>query len=116
MKHRRMSVGRVRLIHRAFIMNQGVGLNVLRYEKGWHPDAEAGKVVGDIVAVGHAGEGDAILWGRDVDWWKDVVGEATMLVEIDDDQSVIPVFALSDRIVNVLDQLLASRHVGSRMH
>lgn len=49
------------------------------------PNAQTGKVVGDMVVVGHASKGDAIFRLRNVHWWRDVVCEAAVLVKVDNE-------------------------------
>lgn len=48
------------------------------------PDTQAGKVVGDMVAVRCAGKGHVILGLRHIHRGSDVIGEATVLIEVDD--------------------------------
>jgi hypothetical protein len=90
------------------------------------------------VAVRQSGEVNPILGLRNVNWGWNVVGKSSMLVEVEDEQAVIgdqyfphakdpreiwlhdlrvfPVLRVSESIINVLDQLLASRHIASWVH
>lgn len=54
---------------------------------GYSPNTETGKVVGYIVAVRHAGEGDAVLGLGNIDRRGDVISKTTVLVEVEDDQT-----------------------------
>jgi hypothetical protein len=40
------------------------------------------------VAVRHSSEVDPISWDRNVYWWRNVIGESSMLVEVEDEQTV----------------------------
>jgi len=85
-------------------------------DEGWNTDTESGEVVRDIVGIRDTVEGHTVLWSWDADWWVDVVGETSVLVEVDDDQRVLPVLRLTDCVVQVLDHLRTSGHVGRRVH
>lgn len=54
---------------------------------GYSPNTETSKVVGHIVAVRHASEGDAILGLGNVDRRGNVVSKTTVLVKVEDDQT-----------------------------
>lgn len=102
---------------------------------GYLPNTKARKVVGDVVAVRGSIEFETILGGRDVGRRGNVVGETTVLVKVDDDQTVswsikmnsksvkdfnhlhvVPVRRVADSIIHVLNQLLTSRHVAGGVH
>ena len=77
-----MGVGAVGGVVGALVVDQGVLSDVGRDDEGWDADAETGEVVGHVVGVGDAVEGDSVLWCWDVDWWADVVGESSVLIEV----------------------------------
>lgn len=52
--------------------------------KGRDTDTQAGEVVGDVVAVRLAGEGDFVFGLWNANRRRHVVGETTVLVEVDD--------------------------------
>lgn len=86
------------------------------------------------MTVAQTAEGHTVLRSGNVDRRADVVGETTVLVKVDDDQSVdssqqriisrirckysrfIPVLGLSDSIIQMLDELLTSCHIRGRVH
>ena len=111
-----MRVSAVGLVHCPFIVNKGVGRDVLVYHECWNADSETCEIVGEVVTFTVATESYAVFGSWDIDGWFDVVGETAMFVKVDDEKCLIPVLTLADRIVDVLDQRFAGRHVGEWMH
>lgn len=86
-EERGVGVGAVVGVVGALVMDEGVGRDVLVDDESRDTHTQASVVVGDIVRIGETGEGDAVLWGWNVDWWRDVVCKATVLIEVDDLQN-----------------------------
>jgi hypothetical protein len=51
------------------------------------PDAQASEVVADLMTLGGASEGNVIFWLGHVQRGGDVVGEATVLVKVDNQEA-----------------------------
>ena len=81
-----MCVGRVLGVHGALVGNECIGCNPGGNSKRWDADAEASEVVGDVVTVGFAAEGDAVVRGRDAGWGWDMVSETAVFVKVDDQE------------------------------
>ena len=81
-----MGVGGVACVTRPGA-NEGVGGNPGRDDEGRDPDTETGEIISDIVPVRESREGNTIFRGGDIYWWHDVVGEAAVLVEVDDHET-----------------------------
>lgn len=101
------------------------------------PDAQASEVIADLVTLGCASEGNVILRLGHVQWGRDMIGEATVLVKIDnqeaeeyvlvsskldkssirrDDLRIAPVLGPTESIVQVLDHLLTRCHGTGWVH
>ena len=85
--------------------------------------------------VGESREGNTIFRGGDICWRRDVVGEAAVLVEVDDDETaqlqqlvakvtvrgssgslhVVPVLRLPDGIIEMFEHQFASSHITRRV-
>jgi len=78
------------------------------YNEGRNTNTQASEVVGYVLAVGEASEGDAVLRCRHIHWGRDMVCEASMFIEVDDEEDVVPVLAVSYAIVKMLDHHLPS--------
>jgi hypothetical protein len=52
------------------------------------PNTQTSKVVSHVVAVRHTSEVDTISWGRNVYWRRNVIGKSSMLVEVEDKQTI----------------------------
>ena len=48
------------------------------------PDTQAGKVVGDLMTIRCTGEGDFVFGLGHIHWGRDMIGEATVLIKVDD--------------------------------
>lgn len=116
MQHASVCVGAGVGIAGALVVDERVGRDVFVDQERWDAYPETGEVVFNLVLVADALELHAILRSRDAGWRRDVVGKATVLVEVDDEESGVPVFALTDRVVEVLDHHLAGGHVGGGVH
>jgi len=85
------------------------------HEDGWDTDAQAGEIEGVGFPVNRLlGVCEGVA-GRDVGWWHDVVGEASVLVEGHDEEGVFPLWAVAEGLVDPLDELLAVVHGGWRV-
>jgi hypothetical protein len=87
MQERSVRVRGVLGVHGSLVVDQGVRRDPRRDQEGRHTHTETREVVGDVVAVREAGEGYAILGSGNVCWGRDVVGKATVLVEVDDQKT-----------------------------
>lgn len=96
-----MRVGAVASVVGTLIVDKRVGCDVFVDHHSWHTDTKAREVVCDVVLIREAGEGDAVVRRRDVDWWGDVVRETSVLVEVDDEERAVPVLTLADGVVEV---------------
>ena len=90
------------------------------------PNTKPGEVIRDVMSLRLSVEDDLIVRSRDVCRWRDMVCEAAVLVEVDDNQAIsvrqscslnkevlrrsgginvriVPVFGLPHCIVDVLD-------------
>lgn len=81
----------VQYISELLVLQPGRNLHV--------PNTETGEVVGDVVALGDSSERDLVIWLGNVDWRGDVIREASVFVEVDDDQA-------EARLSDCLQQLL----------
>ena len=67
--------------------NESVGGNPGRDEEGRDPDAEASEIISDIVSIRCTGECQAVFRGGNTRRRHDVVGEAAVLVEVDNHEA-----------------------------
>lgn len=112
----RVRVGAVVGVLRAVVVDQSIGRDVLVYNYGWHADAKPREVVGDVVLIADTGELEPVLWRGDVSGRGNVVSEAAVFVEVDDQERAVPVFGFADRVVKVLDHHFARGHAGGGVH
>lgn len=105
MQERGVRVRGVLGVHGAFVVDECVGGDIwgddkrrdagtcqqfvcqLSHRKSVLPNTETSEVVGDIVALGNSSERDLVFWLGDVDWRRNVVREASMFIEVDDNQA-----------------------------
>jgi hypothetical protein len=111
-KEGRVSVLGVGFIHGTLLVDQRVGGDPRRDQKGrnatdrislslytrwtYHsPNTKAVKVEGNVEALGLTIEGDSVFGDRDVHGRCDVVRKSTVLVEVQDNQAVCEIYQQS---------------------
>lgn len=91
-----MGVSTVARIGGSLVVDESVRRDEGADDEGWDTDTDTGEVVRDVVSIGETAERDAVLGRRNVRWWRNVVSETAMLVEVDDDESIVPVAGVAD--------------------
>src|SRR5262245_56361308 len=96
------------IVHR---MVDHPALDVRRDHQSGNSDAEAIELESEL----RVGLRDRVA-RRNGRWWLDVVVERAMLGERDDQQAVVPVRRIANRLIYVLDEPLAACDVVEWMH
>lgn len=84
-------------------------------EEGGNADTQTLEVEGDVLSImGYLGVGEVVT-SRYVDWRWNVVGETSVLVKGQDEESVLPLWRVANRLVNALDEALTEGNWGWRV-
>jgi len=91
------------------------GINPGGDKPGWDTATKTVELEGVARAV-RCGCGVGEVIGARCKWWRDVVGEASCLVEGDDEQGVLPLGAVTERIVDLFQEHFAVGDKTSWVH